>query len=134
MGIMKSTVFCLLISSAFLACGQVNTSNNEIPMSERKNFSWAASVTAPTEYPIEIHAGYLATSEKPICALVNGGVEDNGWQATGSGESGGRGIPSQLALTWVSYAEKKFWKIDTVIDSAKILASFREGFIYRDRN
>ncbi len=102
-------------------------------MNEQIHFGWEASVTAPKEYPIEIHAGYLASSMEPICALVNGGVEDNGWQSYGVGGTGGDQVPSQLSLTWVSYAEKKFWKIDTVIDSAKILALFREGFMYRDR-
>ncbi|MFZ0597167.1 MAG: DUF2931 family protein, partial [Flavobacterium sp.] len=54
-----------------------------------------------------------------------------GWNVDGQGLGGGNIIPTMLSLTWVSYAEKKFWNIETTIDQItqnKILALFREGF------
>lgn len=105
--------------------------NKKEDMSTKKDFNWGASVTSVKDYPIEVHTGYLATQDQFITALRNSGVEDSGWYVDGQGFGGGNIIPTMLSLTWVSYAEKKFWKIDTNIDQAtqnKLLALFREGF------
>jgi hypothetical protein len=44
--------------------------------------------------------------------------------------SGGSGIPTEFSLTWISYADKKFWKIEASLDSNKILTLFEKG-MYR---
>lgn len=105
--------------------------NKKEDMSTKKDFNWGASVTSVKDYPIEVHTGYLATQGQFITTLRNAGIEDSGWYVDGQGFGGGNIIPSMLSLTWVSYAEKKFWQIDTNIDEAtqkKLLAFFREGF------
>jgi hypothetical protein len=103
-------------------------------MEEKEKFGWYLSVTAPKEYPVEVDEGYLATKEKLITAIFKIGVQGMGWRTDEQGNSGGGStIPSKLSLTWVSYAEKKFWTIDTNIDSAKMLSLFRQGFMFTDR-
>ncbi|MEO8238398.1 MAG: DUF2931 family protein [Flavobacterium sp.] len=106
-------------------------------MSNKTDFSWGATVTSVEDYPIEIHKGYLATKDKFITALHKAGVEDDGWGYDGTDiGSGGNTIPTMLSLTWVSYAEKKFWNIEATIDQTtqnKMLALFREGFYNWDR-
>lgn len=100
-------------------------------MSKKTDFGWGTSVTSIKDYPIEVHEGYLATQEKFITSLHSTGIEDSGWNVDGQGLGGGKIVPAMLSLTWVSYTEKKFWKIETTIDQTtqnKILASFREGF------
>ncbi|MBF4517906.1 DUF2931 family protein [Flavobacterium sp. ANB] len=101
-------------------------------MSNKNDFTWSATVTSVEDYPIEIHKGYIATQDKFITAIHNSGIEDEGWGYDGTDISaGGNIIPTMLSLTWVSYAEKKFWNIETTIDQTtqnKILALFREGF------
>ena len=115
---------CIIVS--FVSC------NKEKKMNTKTDFAWSATVTSVEDYPIEIHKGYLATQDKFITALHNSGVEDDGWGYDGTDiGAGGNVIPSMLSLTWVSYAEKKFWKIETTIDQTtqnRILDLFREGF------
>ncbi|MDR7369756.1 DUF2931 family protein [Flavobacterium aquidurense] len=118
--------FKLIILFALLAC------NNKEDMSTKTDFSWGATVASVKDYPIEVHKGYLATQDKFITNLHGAGIEDDGWGYDGTDiGAGGNIIPTMLSLTWVSYAEKKFWKIDTNIDQTtqnKMLALFREGF------
>ncbi|MFH6936180.1 DUF2931 family protein [Flavobacterium sp. FlaQc-30] len=116
----------VLFSMILLSC------NKEKEMSNKINFSWSATVASVEDYPIEIHKGYFATQDKFITALHSSGIEDDGWGYDGSDiGAGGNIIPTMLSLTWVSYAEKKFWKIDAAIDQTtqnKMLSLFREGF------
>ena len=126
------TVSCFLILGTFSSCN--GQPKKQATMSEQINFSWSACLTAPFDFPVELQKGYFATHTDFITGLVNNGVEGSGWQAEGTTSGmGGHGVPSRLSLTWVSYAEKKFWTIDTVIDSAGMLALFQKGFDYTDR-
>ncbi len=102
-------------------------------MEEKENFGFNVYVAADDRYPVEVHEGYLATKDKLITGIFKNGVEKGGWCFEGSSTGGGNTIPSRLSLTWASYAEKKFWKIDTIIDSSKMLSLFRQGFMFTDR-
>ncbi|KIA94808.1 hypothetical protein OA93_19045 [Flavobacterium sp. KMS] len=105
-------------------------------MEDKKDFSWAVTVTAPFHYPIDIHKGYLSNDKKMIAAFVSTGVNQSGWSYDGNAMSGGNTMPTLLSLVWISYAEKKFWKIETSIDQAtqhKILTLFKEGYMDKDR-
>ncbi|MFH7015475.1 DUF2931 family protein [Flavobacterium sp. FlaQc-47] len=124
------------LNMIMLLCVILLSCNKEKDMSNKTDFSWVASVTSIKDYPIEVHKGFLATHEKFITALHSSGIEDSGWKVDGQGGGGGNIIPTMLSLTWVSYAEKKFWNIETTIDQAtqnKMLALFREGFYNWDR-
>ena len=119
--------FCMLCT----ACNNYKTKK----MEEKKRFGWELAITAPKDYPIEVHNdGYLATDEKFITAITNVGVERQGWGFEGATAGGGNVIPTQLSLTWASYAEKKFWKIDTTLPADTMLALFRKGFMFTNRS
>ena len=104
-------------------------------MSEQEKFGWYLSVTAPEDYPVQVHkGGYLATDKDFITGIANVGVQSMGWRKDEMGGAGGGSvIPTKLSLTWVSYAEKKFWKIDTALPADTMLALFRKGFMFTDR-
>ncbi|WP_246074139.1 DUF2931 family protein [Flavobacterium daemonense] len=106
-------------------------------MSTKTDFAWSGTVTSVEDYPIVIHKGYFATKDKFITALHSSGTEDDGWGYDGTDiGAGGNIIPTVLSLTWVSYAEKKFWNIEATIDQTtqnKMLELFREGFYNWDR-
>lgn len=127
---MKIYILSLLCSIfLLLACKK-----NDIPKmksSQQQEFSYMVTVTAPKEYPIEVHIGVLKDEKKElICGVPKTGVEDGGWQYDGdAGGQGGSRIPSHLDLTYVNYAEKKFWKIDAELPKEKILQLFQEGFM-----
>ena len=121
-------ILLLLLCCTSLACRQTN------PRTEKTDFNWGACLTAPYDYPVELQKGYFSTETAFIGPLVNNGIEGSGWQAEGTtGGMGGTGVPSKLYLTWVSYAEKKFWTLDTNIDYERMLALFQKGFDYTSR-
>ena len=96
-------------------------------------FSYKVSVTAPKEYPVEVHLGYLSSGKDFITTVPKDGVENQGWIAQGSSSgSGGSTIPNFVELTWLSYADKKFWKLETQLPTDKMLAFFRQGFTFVD--
>jgi hypothetical protein len=104
-------------------------------MSKQEKFSWYLTITAPEDYPVQVHkGGYLATDKDFITGIANVGVQSMGWRKDEmGGVGGGSVIPTKLSLTWVSYAEKKFWKIDTALPADTMLALFRKGFMFTDR-
>ncbi|MFH7015477.1 DUF2931 family protein [Flavobacterium sp. FlaQc-47] len=102
-------------------------------MENKTKFSYKVSVTAPKEYPVEVYCGYLSTDKNFITTVPKDGIERQGWIAQGSSSgSGGSTIPNFVELTWLSYAEKKFWKLETQLPTDKMLALFREGFIFKN--
>ncbi|PIF70600.1 DUF2931 family protein [Flavobacterium sp. 2] len=118
---------------ALLSCN----GSNKKKMENKDNFSWGVGVTAPREYPVEIHRGYLGNENKMIAEFINIGLIQYGWVYDGEALSGGNEIPTHLSLTWISYGEKKFWKIETAIDKTtqdKIQKLFEEGYIRKERN
>jgi len=104
---------------------------------EKDDFKWGVAVTVPREYPIEIHKGYLENDKKMMASFINTGLIQDGWTYDGDALSGGNELPTLLSLTWISYAEKKFWKIETEIDKTtqdKIKQFFKEGYMNKDLN
>lgn len=98
-------------------------------MMEQDEFNYSIGVTSPQEYPTEVHEGFLNDGDNYISAIPKVGVNEGGW--LGDGKMGGQGgsiIPSQIDLTYVAYAEKKFYHLDAALPKDKILASFRKGF------
>lgn len=117
----------------FLSCNNSNKGN----MKTEENFNWTATVTAPFNYPIEIHKGYLGNDKKMMAAFINTGLNEDGWCHDGDALSGGNEMPTHLSLTWISYAEKKFWKVETSINKAtqdKIQQLYKEGYMNKDLN
>ncbi|OAH65389.1 hypothetical protein AXA65_18320 [Chryseobacterium sp. FP211-J200] len=100
-------------------------------MMTEDNFNYAVTVSAPKEYPCEVHIGYLADDKNNmICGIPKAGMEAGGWQYDGSAAGmGGNIIPSHIYLTYVAYAEKKFYHLDAALPKDKILAAFRKGFL-----
>jgi hypothetical protein len=101
-------------------------------MKVEETFSWGATVTNPHGYPVEIESGYIADNKKPIASFMNLGSIDQSWDYEGDGVSGGEGIPTNFSLTWLSFADKKFWKAQGQLPAHKILALFKEGYRHTD--
>jgi Protein of unknown function (DUF2931) len=126
--------FCVFV--VFISCKENNmNAQDENKDKNKTDFGWAGSVTSILDYPIEVHKGYLATKKEFITAFHNNGVEQKGWDVEGTESgTGGRIIPTLVSLTWVSYAEKKFWLLDEAsLPADKILKLFQEGFYNEDR-
>ncbi|MCV9929308.1 DUF2931 family protein [Flavobacterium sp. LS1R49] len=102
-------------------------------MENNESFSWGSTITAPHMYPIEIHKGYLADDKKMITAYMNTGISTGDWGYGNNAYAGGNSIPTNLSLTWISFADKKFWKIEATLPKEKIFKFFQEGYMNKDR-
>jgi len=99
-------------------------------------FPYMVTAAAPEEYPIQVHIGYLLNKEKQlICGVPKTGLERGGWQYDGSeGGQGGNEIPSHLTLTYMAYAEKKFYQVDADLPTEKFLEVFKKGYDRLDQD
>jgi len=95
-----------------------------------EKYPYAVTTTAPEDYPMEVHMGYfLDEKEELICGVPKTGSVESGWQYQGAeGGQGGDKIPAYLSLTYVSYAEKKFYNVEAKLPAEKILEEFRKGY------
>jgi len=127
---MKTILITLLGSLLLLhSCNR----NKAMDIENKENFPYMVTFSAATDFPSEVHEGFLADDKKQlICGVPKAGKEEGPWQSDGSEAGmGGDIIPAHLDLTYVSYAEKKFWRVDAELPRAKILAAFRKGFIVK---
>jgi len=91
---------------------------------------WVNAVVSAKGYPAEVHSGYLASHKNLLAALPKTGIINDGWHTPGTSLlSGGTGIPSWLFITWLSYAEKKFWKLGAALDADWIERLFNKKII-----
>ena len=123
MKIVKTFLVALLL----IAC----QNKKQEAMNDKKIFHFGATVTNPHDYPVEIHEGYIANDKEMMSPFMNVGRIDQAWDNDGSDNSGGTGMPTNFSLTWLSYAEKKFWLVEGKISpaaQAKIQTLFEAGY------
>ncbi len=120
---MKITITLVVISLLLL------TNCKQKTMENKKNFVYSMDISAPDEYPVEVHEGVLSNGKQFISAIPSAGVIKGGW-GFGGGDAGMKaaGTPNHIELTWISYAEKKFWKIDSPLPADKIQGFFEKGY------
>lgn len=106
---------------------QMNTTTNQ------NLYPYEVTTTA-TEYPTEVHIGYLLNEKgELICGVPKTGIDRDHWQYDGSGGGqGGAEMPAYLSLTYVSYAEKKFYNVEAKLPTEKFLEVFRKGYTRSD--
>jgi hypothetical protein len=100
---------------------------------EEENFSWSACVTSPSGYFAEVASGYLATDKEPIASFVDtGDTQGYDWYSESDGITGSDKIPTHFSLTWLSFADKKFWKAEGKLPADRIRVLFKEGYMHTD--
>lgn len=117
----KSIIISLILL-LLIDCKEMNNNENTYP--------YEVSATASVQYPMEVHMGYLLNEKKEfICGVPKTGALEAGWQGDAStGGQGGIEIPAYLYLTYVSYAEKKFYTVEGELPSEKILETLKKGY------
>ncbi|AZI32659.1 DUF2931 family protein [Kaistella carnis] len=116
---MKKIIISTLLTLLFWAC------------KEKTKLSYSVTATSPTEYPTEVHLGFFTDAKNQlICGVPKTGMLQAGWQGDGAkGGQGGSVIPAHIDLTYVAYAEKKFYHLDADLPKEKILEVFRKGYL-----
>jgi hypothetical protein len=98
-------------------------------MENKDTFSWSATITSPKGYITEIHEGYIADDKEVIAPFINTGNSDGmSWNYDGDGVSGSNKIPTHFSITWLGYADKKFWKVTGKLPGNTILDLFQQGY------
>ncbi|VEH20921.1 Protein of uncharacterised function (DUF2931) [Chryseobacterium nakagawai] len=126
---MKVYILTMLCSIfILLTCNKNDIS--KIKNSQQEEFSYMVTVSAPEGYPVEVYEGWLLNKDKKlICGMPRVGRTTGSWEYDGSeAGQGSNEMPTHLNLTYVAYAEKKFYTVDADLPSAKILEEFRKGF------
>lgn len=110
---------------------QACNKQNKMEKQKQTEYSYNVTVTAPKEYPVDVHEGWLLDNKKEfICAMPRAGIANTRWIYDGKkAGQGGSVIPHHLNLTYVAYAEKKFYTVDADLPADKILEAFKEGFL-----
>lgn len=100
-----------------------------------EQFDWKDATSCPLGYPMEVYRGGLE-GNGGFVSLYAGTTSGTGYwgEASDGLGSGKKPIPSRLNVTWLSYAENKFYHIDTDIDFEKMLDLFKKGFDTKDAN
>ncbi|WP_299181559.1 DUF2931 family protein [uncultured Aquimarina sp.] len=110
--------------------GSIMTTNQK-----DKKYEWLPTECAPEIYPIRIKEGYFITKDGTSIEIPSGGrTVHNGWGQIGSTYLVGddlKPIPQKLKITWISYAENKFYKGDFDLPSEEIRQFFEKGFLDR---
>lgn len=102
---------------------------------KEKKYEWLPTECAPRIYPVEIYKGYLVCTDGTKITIPSGGrTVKNGWGKTGSTYIVGedfKPVPNQLEITWLSYAENKFYTGSFQLPKDSMTALFEEGFLDR---
>ena len=124
--IITITVFSILTLSS---CQDYNN-NITTAMTNKKEFSYATTASAPKGYGIEVYYGlFMDENGEIIAAIPRSGVEYKSWQYDGSkGVQGGHIVPSHIEYVYLSLIEKKFYKVDADLPRDKMLKYFQEGY------
>ncbi|TWP23865.1 DUF2931 family protein [Apibacter muscae] len=119
----KINLLFWLLSILTLSC-----QNPQKPMEPR--FDWQETLSCPPGYPIEVYKGGLYNKNEGYTSLYLGPhTGKRGWGATGrSMSSGVKALPDSLAVTWVSYAEDCFYKVNAKLDKEKMTQLFRTSY------
>ena len=128
------TKLLALLLVVFASCKNTNAQKPQemTTMENKTQYNWTACVTNPHGFPVEVDKGYLANEKEPIASFVNTGKINQGWTNDGSGITGGNIIPTNFSLTWLGYADKKFWKAEGKLPSAMMLALFQKGYMHTE--
>ncbi|MGY0037455.1 DUF2931 family protein [Pedobacter sp. NJ-S-72] len=104
---------------------------------EKQEYKWIPTIGAPEEYPIRIIKGEFISSNGDHTVLPGSEFVNQGWGTSGSVMVGGpdkKSIPDSLAITWLSYADNKFYSGRFALDKQKISDLFKLGYLDHDMN
>jgi hypothetical protein len=95
-------------------------------------YHWIATESAPEDYPVHVISGDLIFPDGGSIYIPDRRDAANGWGEIGSIHVVGdamRPTPSELRLTWFSYAEDRFYSGVFALPRDRIEAHFKSGVI-----
>jgi len=99
-----------------------------------EKFEWSGSLSAPKEYPVEVYEGHLISIDYDQ-NFKDWGTINSGWGNLGGTVVSGprqKAAPDSLNITWLSFAEDKFYSGSFALPKDKITALLKTGFTDAD--
>ncbi|WP_281234441.1 DUF2931 family protein [Flavobacterium gelatinilyticum] len=113
----KKKIFLLLLAITLSSCME-------------KKYKWAAYISAPREYPVEVYTGTV----NGVYFSQMGGFSNFGWGSSGPINFIKAIPPDRLDITWLSYVDNKFYTGNWKLPTEKIKELFEKGFYYKPRD
>jgi hypothetical protein len=128
--IFKLITLQLILMVQLSSCQRMKTAKTD-------GYDWIPTIGAPKEYPIIIIKGEFITGENsnvglPICAFVHAGWGNSGCIMDKGPNK--KPVPDSLSITWLSYAENKFYRGRFALPEQKISELFKKGFLDHHTN
>jgi hypothetical protein len=98
-----------------------------------EKFYWLPTECSPELYPTNIATGFLYYEDGGKIYIPSAGLIKNGWGKDGSTDVVGddyKPVPVKLDITWISFAENKFFSGSFVLPKDSMTKLFEEGYIY----
>ena len=101
---------------------------------QTEKYEWIPTIGAPEIYPIKIIKGEFITKNEigpdlPRCEFVGAGWGDSGCVMVVGPDK--KALPDSLSITWLSYAEDKFYDGKFVLPKQRISDLFKKGYVDR---
>lgn len=118
---LKSVVLHLVFLSPFFSCQNIH----------QEEYDWLPTVGAPKEYAIKILSGEFISNHGYSPQLPQSDFDNSGW-----GDIGGvmvvgpdkKPVPDSLKVTWLSFAENKYYRGSFALPTEKIRALLKTGY------
>jgi hypothetical protein len=127
------TMFQLIVFQLFLIV-QLSSCQQHMQAEE---YEWVPTVGASEEYPIRIIEGQFISNNGFSPNLPRISFVALGWGENGSVMVVGpdkKPVPDSLALTWLSFAENKFYRGRFALPQQKMADLLKEGYVYHYTN
>ena len=95
-----------------------------------RKYDWSPTVCAPKNYPVELVSGVFVLPDKKGCSLRGSACDNEGWGVVGSViGTDPMPAPIMLDITWLSFAENKYYAGTFDLPQKKIDSLFTAGYI-----
>lgn len=135
---LKAAIFCLVIFiNPFYSCSS-NRNSNSKDKSMDTTFCWEPLIASPRFYPMETkyarvgigNSGNWVSVMEKFTGMGLGNA-DGTIDMSSVTEDGKLEVPSSIDVLWLSYTEKKFYRVKAQLPlylQSKMLKLFREGY------
>ncbi|MCP2029029.1 hypothetical protein L1276_004208 [Flavobacterium sp. HSC-32F16] len=130
------TLLVILLKDVYNVCKEsgmliFNKEEKKEMLIKTEKFGWLAAAGAGEEYPMEIVSGSFIASDGSAQWIPSREVLKAGWgNSNGSWVVGDelRKVPERMILTWLSYAENKFFTGEFELPQQKMYELFKQNY------
>ena len=95
-------------------------------------YEWLPTETAPKNYPVYLYQGSFGTRNNGFIRIPDKRTVYYGWGEIGSIHISGedlKDVPEKLSLSWLSYSENQYYKLETKLPLTQIDSLFQRELI-----